>query len=144
MKRTFIRYGLIMVTMLTALTCCGIHTFASPCAAVREGMHCVGARDTITKVLVVMLVTSVMGFVNLKPVRLISAMATSILSLVTLLLPGTILPLCMITRMRCYTHMQPFVRVMMTITLVYSVVYCVYCLRHDKENLNEHTEASSK
>lgn len=144
MKHTFIRYGLIIVTMLTALTYCGIYTFASPCAPVHAGMHCVEARNAIARVLITMLILSVAGLVNIKPIRVVFTAAINGLSLIALLLPGTILPLCMITRMRCYTIMQPFVRVMMTITFIYSVVYCVYCLKHDKENSNEHTEASSK
>lgn len=144
MKHTFIRYGLIIVTMLTALTYCGIYTFASPCPPVHAGMHCIKARNIIAYVLVAMSIVSILGIVNLKPLRVISAVATSILSLGALLLPGTILPLCMLASMRCYTHMQPFVRVMMAITFIYSVVYCVYCLKHDKENSNEHIEASSK
>lgn len=144
MKHTFIRYGLIIVTMLTALTYCGIYTFASPCPPVHAGMHCVKARNIIANVLEVMLIISILGIVNLKPLRVISAVVTSILSLGALLLPGTILPLCMLTSMRCYTHMQPFVRVMMTITLIYSVVYSVVCLEYNKEKSNECTEAGSK
>ncbi len=144
MKRVFIRYGLIVVTLLTALTCYGIYTFASPCTPVHEGMHCVTARDTIARVLVAMLILSIVGLLNFKPIRVISTMALSGLSLVALLLPGTILPLCMMLSMRCYTHMQPFVRVLMAITFIYSVAYLICYLKHSKESLNEHNETSSK
>lgn len=144
MKHTFMRYGLIIVTMLAALTYCGIYTFASPCAPAHAGMHCVEARNAIARVLITMLILSVAGLVNIKPIRVVFTAAINGLSLIALLLPGTILPLCMIARMRCYTIMQPFVRIMMAITLIYSVVYGICYLKYDKENLNEHTEASSK
>lgn len=144
MKDTFTKYGLIIVTMLAAITYYGIYNFASPCAPAHDGMHCIEARNTIARVLVAMQILSVVGLINFRPIRVVFTAAINGLSLIALLLPGTILPLCMITRMRCYTHMQPFVRVMMTITLIYSVVYGICYLKHDKENSNEHTEASSK
>ena len=142
MKYTFTKYGLIIVTMLAALTYYGIYTFASPCAAVHDGMHCIEARNAIARVLIAILILSVAGLVNIKPIQVVFTAAINGLSLIALLLPGTILPLCMKTSMRCYTSMQPFVRIMMTITLVYSVAYGMCYLQYNKENLNEHTETS--
>ena len=54
-------------------------------------------------------------------------------SIVVFLLPETILPMCMMRTMRCYTVMQPFVRIMAVMIAVLGGISGMQALRQKQQ-----------
>ncbi len=50
-------------------------------------------------------------------------------SVLAFLLPGAVMPMCMMTTMRCYTVMQPFTRIMTVITAIFAVCGFIRALK---------------
>ena len=48
---------------------------------------------------------------------------------VIFLLPGTLMPMCMMHTMRCYTVMQPFVRIMCALIVILSLYQTVLSIK---------------
>ena len=100
---------------LGLLLAAGSATVFSACGIKEDGtwMHCHSAQDTVV------LCAGVLSAVLLIPVlcrwrwlRLVAGGLGIIAAIVIFLLPGQLMPLCMMHTMRCYTLFQPFVRVM--------------------------------
>ncbi len=58
------------------------------------------------------------AFVKSKRARIMFHLLGVLCAVVIFLLPGPLLPLCMVKTMRCYTVMQPFVRIMSVAVMI--------------------------
>ena len=56
-----------------------------------------------------------------------------ILSVIALLIPGTIMGMCMMNTMRCYTVMKPFVTIMCVLMIIVSLIGIVMDMRAGKD-----------
>ncbi len=112
MKKYFLTFLPATLALLLAL---GSVSVFSACGALPDGswMRCRRAQDAVTlsaAVLTALLVLQ--GLVRSKAVRIILNCAAVALCAAVFLLPGTLLPMCMLKTHSCYTALQPFARVM--------------------------------
>ena len=54
-------------------------------------------------------------------------------SVIVFLIPETIMPMCMMRTMRCYTVMQPFVRIMAVLIAASGVINGLQTLRQNNQ-----------
>ena len=114
----------IVCCALSALLIAGLMTFAGPCVHEDGTVGTCGwaARATLA-VAVVSLILSLVRIFELDEGERrgldVGILSTSILSAV---MPGPIIDLCMVTTMRCHTLMGPFVRVVAGVSAVVAAV----------------------
>lgn len=117
---------LLLQIVLNAIFFVGIQTIFAPCAPHEDGTWatCHWAGEALLGIAAVMLV---MSLLHLLPLRtgmkegLIFAMIP--VSFLIIVLPGRLIPLCMMETMRCHVIMQPAVTVIAVLNIVLSAVY---------------------
>ena len=67
-------------------------------------------------------------FINKKFLSVIMFSLSAATALLIFLLPGIILPMCMVNTMRCYAVMQPFVRVVCILEIVFNLIAIIKSL----------------
>ena len=122
-----IQIVLVAVQLVFAfLLMIGEKTFLRPCGTRPDGtfMTCHWAGEALLGIAAVMLV---MSLLHLLPLRtgmkegLVFAMIP--VSFLIIVLPGRLIPLCMMETMRCHVIMQPAVTVIAVLNIVLSAVY---------------------
>ena len=116
----------LLQIVLNAVFFVGIQTIFAPCAPYEDGkwMTCHWAGEALLGIAAVMLV---MSLLHLLPLRtgmkegLVIAMIP--VSFLIIVLPGRLIPLCMMETMRCHVMMQPAVTVIAVLNIVLSAVY---------------------
>lgn len=116
----------LLQIVLNAIFFVGIQTIFAPCAPHEEGKWttCHWAGEALLGIAAVMLV---MSLLHLLPLRtgmkegLVFAMIP--VSFLIIVLPGRLIPLCMMETMRCHVVMQPAVTVIAVLNIVLSAVY---------------------
>ncbi|MBF1714229.1 MAG: DUF4418 family protein [Selenomonas sp.] len=116
----------LLQSVLNAIFFVGIQTIFAPCAPHEEGKWttCHWAGEALLGIAAVMLV---MSLLHLLPLRtgmkegLVFAMIP--VSFLIIVLPGRLIPLCMMETMRCHVIMQPAVTVIAVLNIVLSAVY---------------------
>ena len=116
----------LLQIVLNAIFFVGIQTIFAPCAPHEDGkwMTCHWAGEALLGIAAVMLV---MSLLHLLPLRtgmkegLVFAMIP--VSFLIIVLPGRLIPLCMMETMRCHVIMQPAVTVIAVLNIVLSAVY---------------------
>ena len=91
----------------------GVMTVFHACAAKEDGtfMHC---HDVQLVVMGIGLVLAVIYLILSKlpgAVRLVLSILTLVASICLFFIPGNLMPMCMMRTMRCFSVMQPFVRI---------------------------------
>ncbi len=110
----------IVSVVLAAALCIGVSTVFRACGAKEDGtwMHC---HDVQRTVLVLGLAAAAAGLAGLsgrRAVPMAAAAAGAVISLITALLPGRIMPMCMMETMRCQAVMKPFVTVVCVVAVL--------------------------
>ena len=101
----------IVLTVLSALLCAGILSFAAPCGAHVDGSSgsCHWAARALLGVGVVLLVLSVVRiFERDEGERRGLSLATALLGVLVACMPGVVIDLCAEQVMRCHAVMRPF------------------------------------
>ncbi len=111
-----------VASLLLAL---GVATVFSACGAKDDGtwMRCHAAQDAVMWVAVGM--TAVLAAAALArrgAVRAVLYALGAIGSVAAFLVPGTVMPMCMMQTMRCYEVMQPFARIMAVVVFALCIV----------------------
>ena len=123
-------------SLLSALLVLGVLTVFSACGMKDDGawMKCHGAQTAVARLsgamTVMFLLAAVLRNTALKTVLYGLGIVGSV---VVFLIPETILPMCMMRTMRCYTVMQPFVRIMAVLIAASGVVSGMQALRQKKQ-----------
>lgn len=123
-------------SLLSALLVLGVLTVFSACGMKDDGawMKCHGAQTTVARLgggmTVFFLLTAVLRNKALKTTLFGLGIVGSV---VVFLIPETILPMCMMRTMRCYTVMQPFVRIMAVLIVASGVVSGMQALRRKSQ-----------
>ncbi len=110
----------------------GVLTVFSACGKKDDGtwMKCHDVQNIVAICGAVMTVLFVIcAFVTNKVFRMILNLAALAAAIVVFLLPGTIMPMCMMNTMRCYTVMQPFVRIMSAVAALSALIGMISALR---------------
>ena len=116
----------LLQIVLNTIFFIGIQTTFAPCAPHEDGTWatCHWAGEALLGIAAVMLV---MSLLHLLPLRtgmkegLVFAMIP--VSFLIIVLPGRLIPLCMMETMRCHVVMQPAVTVIAVLNIVLSAVY---------------------
>ncbi len=113
------RTGKAMIGFIPAMLCllleAGSATVFSACGIKEDGgwMRCHSSQTAVELcALALCAVLIVRALLRLRTPRIILGGVGIIASAVIFLLPGQLMPLCMMHTMRCYTLFQPFVRIM--------------------------------
>ncbi len=114
----------LVPTVLCLLLAAGSATVFSACGMKEDGtwMRCHGAQDTV--VLCAFILSAVLlfqAFLHQRILRVILNVIGVTGAVSIFLIPGNLMPMCMMHTMRCYTLFQPFVRIM-------SVLICLVCI----------------
>jgi len=114
----------LIPTVLYLLLAAGAATVFSACGMKEDGtwMRCHSAQDTV--ILCAFILSAVLllhAFLHQRILRVILNVIGVTGAVSIFLIPGNLMPMCMMHTMRCYTLFQPFVRIM-------SVLICLICI----------------
>ncbi len=115
----------ILPVILGVMLSVGTATLFSACGMKDDGtwMKCHAAQETVVGagavITVLFLAAALMKLHVMRALLYILGVAGCI---VIFLIPGTFMPMCVLRTMRCYTVMQPYVRIMAVATAVISAV----------------------
>lgn len=116
---------------LAVLLVAGVLTFAGPCVH-EDGSAatCAQASWGIIGMGVMLLGASIAQLVvEGKVARIATAVLCAILGVIIILVPGTILPLCMMETMSCQAVMKPFAQLCGGLTILLSIATAVVAAR---------------
>ena len=122
--------------LLSALLVLGVLTVFSACGMKDDGtwMKCHGAQTAVAKfgggMTALFLLAAVLRNTALKTVLYGLGIVGSV---AVFLIPEMILPMCMMRTMRCYTVMQPFVRIMVVLIAASGVIAGTQALRRKSQ-----------
>ncbi len=129
MKKNFLRFLPLVFALLCAL---GTATVFHGCDIKEDGtwMRCHDARNLALWISLGL--SALLLAAALLPGRVLSMIlfGVSLAGCILLfLVPGTLRPLCMMKTMHCYTMMQPFVRIMASLTGLSSLLLLIRTMR---------------
>lgn len=122
----------IALIVVGAFVIIGVMTFAGPC------VHDDGSVSTCAQaswgivaggLFLIGAAIALMVFAN-RTARIVFAVICALLGLLIVLMPGTILPLCMMDTMHCQAVMKPFAQICGAIAIILGVVAAVVAARH--------------
>ncbi len=122
--------------LLSALLVLGVLTVFGACGMKDDGawMKCHGAQTAVAKLGGAMTALFLLAAVLSNKALKTGAFGLGIIgSVVVFLIPETILPMCMMRSMRCYTVMQPFVRIMAVLIAASGVIAGTQALRRKSQ-----------
>ncbi|MCR4892931.1 MAG: DUF4418 family protein [Lachnospiraceae bacterium] len=115
----------------------GVLTVFSACGMKDDGtwMKCHEAQNAVAVCGGMMAALALLSaFLNKKLLKAALNAVTLAGSIVTFLLPGSLMPMCMMQTMRCFTAMQPFVRIMTVVTALLSIWGIISAIRIRNES----------
>ena len=115
----------LLAALFSLLLSSGTATVFRACAMKEDGtwMHCHDAqRAVVLCAAVLCLLFAAAALLKSPAVKAVLCGVGVIGCLVTMFLPGNIMPMCMMQTMRCYAVMQPFVRLMSALAAVSAII----------------------
>ncbi len=123
----------LLPTIISLLLSIGVMTVFSACGAKDDGtwMRCHSVQNSVAVCgAVIALLFAAAALIKSNIVRFILNAAALAGSVLVFLLPGGIMPMCMMATMRCYTVMRPFARIMALIIAITAVHGLIRALRN--------------
>ena len=122
--------------VLCLLLAAGSATVFSACGLKEDGtwMHCRSTQDTV--VLCAFILSAVLlfhAFLHQRILRVILNVIGATGAIFIFLIPGNLMPMCMMHTMRCYTLFQPFVRIITVLICLVSIVNIIRLCKGKKE-----------
>ena len=117
---------------LSLLLALGSFTVFAACGVKEDGswMRCHSAQTTVTLCAVLLSVFLVLpAFIRQKALRIVLNGIGIAGSIAIFLIPGKLMPMCMMRTMRCYTLFQPFVRIMAILVVCSCLIQIVQAIR---------------
>ena len=117
---------------LSVLMAAGVQTVFRACAQKEDGtwMHCHEVQKYLFIIGIILALLSVLGLaVKKRTAAILLDFASIVLAAAAVLLPGTVIQMCMMDTMRCYTMMQPFARVTGGVLILVSVIDIIKLFR---------------
>jgi len=99
-----------------------------------NSMHCHSTQDTV--ILCAVILSAVLlfhAFLHQRILRMILNVIGVAGAVSIFLIPGNLMPMCMMHTMRCYTLFQPFVRIMTVLICLVSIVNIIRLCKGKKE-----------
>ena len=122
--------------LMSLLLVFGVLTVFSACGMKDDGtwMKCHGAQTAVAKLGGAMIVLFILAVeLRNRALKTVLYGLGIIGSVAVFLIPETILPMCMMRTMRCYTIMQPFVRIMAVLIAATCVTSGMQALRQNNQ-----------
>ncbi len=122
--------------LLSVLLVFGVLTVFGACGMKDDGtwMKCHGAQKTVAKVGGAMTALFLLAALMRSRILKTGLYGLGIVgSVIVFLIPETIMPMCMMRTMRCYTVMQPFVRIMAVMIAVSGGISGMQALRQKQQ-----------
>ncbi len=128
MRRSRETLIILIPTVLCLLLAAGATTVFSACGMKEDGtwMRCHSAQDTV--VLCAVILSAILlfqAFLHQRILRIVLNAIGVTGSIATFLIPGNLMPMCMMHTMRCYTLFRPFVRIMTVLICLVSIVIII-------------------
>lgn len=123
----------IVSGVLSLLLAVGVMTVFKACGPKEDGtwMNCHNVQHYVFYAALFMSVISIAGIcIRGRVVRIVLDVIRVIAAVVTMLLPGTIMHMCMMKEMRCYMYMQPFVRILSILIAIVSAIGLVIQIKN--------------
>ena len=117
---------------LSVLLAAGVQTVFRACAQKEDGtwMHCHEVQKYLFIIGIILALLSVLGLaVKKRTAAILLDFASIVFAAVAVLLPGTVMQMCMMDTMRCYTMMQPYARVTGVALILVSVIDIIKLFR---------------
>ena len=117
---------------LSVLMAAGVQTVFRACAQKEDGtwMHCHEVQKYLFIIGIILALLSVLGLaVKKRTAAILLDFASIVFAAAAVLLPGTVMQMCMMDTMRCYTMMQPFARVTGGVLILVSVIDIIKLFR---------------
>ena len=117
---------------LSVLMAAGVQTVFRACAQKEDGtwMHCHEVQKYLFIIGIILALLLVLGLaVKKRTAAILLDFASIVLAAAAVLLPGTVMQMCMMDTMRCYTMMQPFARVTGGVLILVSVIDIIKLFR---------------
>jgi len=117
---------------LSLLLALGSFTVFAACGVKEDGswMRCHSAQTTVTLCAVLLSVFLVLpAFIREKALKIVLNGIGIVGSAAIFLIPGKLMPMCMMRTMRCYTLFQPFVRIMAILVVCSCLIQIVQAIR---------------
>ncbi|MCR5090550.1 MAG: DUF4418 family protein [Oscillospiraceae bacterium] len=125
----------MLPVLLCLLLVIGVLTVFHACERKDDGtwMHCHAAQnDVVIAGLAMFVVFVVAAFIRNRTANVILNLAGIGGSVVTMLIPGTLVGMCMMRTMRCYTVMQSYVRIMVVLIIISALINVIATLNSGK------------
>ncbi len=113
----------------------GSFTVFSACGIKEDGswMRCHSAQTTVTLCAALLSAFLVLpAFIRKRALRIVLNGIGIAGSIAVFLIPGKLMPMCMMRTMRCYTLFQPFVRIMAVLIAFFCMVQIIQEIRERK------------
>lgn len=131
-------FPLILVTLvLSIILFLGVEFVFHACGPKDDGsyMRCRWAQQTVFALGGLMTSFSILQLiVKCRGAKMAFAAATGLTAILTMLVPNILIPLCMMTTMRCHAVMRPSVIVNALLILASCVIYLILNLRKSNKN----------
>ena len=117
---------------LSLLLALGSFTVFAACGVKEDGswMRCHSAQTTVTLCAVLLSVFLVLlAFIREKALKIVLNGIGIVGSAAIFLIPGKLMPMCMMRTMRCYTLFQPFVRIMAILVVCSCLIQIIQAIR---------------
>ncbi len=126
----------LVMLVLSVLLSGGVMTVFRACSPKEDGtwMHCHHAQMIVFCLGVVLTVLTIVSmFIQNQKIKMWLKIVTGLVCVAAMLVPGTLVKMCMMNDMRCHSVMKPFVWVLGGLLLLASV-FCVVqiCLSKEK------------
>ena len=128
-KRTIRSWIPVILSLLLAA---GTLTVFRACGPKEDGtwMHCHTAQnDIVIAAAILFVVFLAAALIKNITISVILHAAGIVISIVTMLIPGTLVSMCMMDSMRCYAVMQPFARVLSGLILITALINLFFLFR---------------
>ncbi len=132
-KKTLLRLVPAVLCLLLAL---GSVTLFSACGQKEDGswMRCHQAQELVMWIsLGTGALLAAGALVKRRSIETAASALGTAGGIICFLIPGSMFPLCMMHTMRCYTHLQPFVRIMGALIAVCCLISLILSLRDKGE-----------
>lgn len=124
----------IVVLLICLIQAIGVKTVYKACPAKSDGtfMNCHKAEQAIFMIALVMILAAVLVLVaKRRQTKAILSVVIAVLAVFSVLVPGKVIPLCMMTDMRCISIMKPTATV---ISIVIAICALLVAFANIKQN----------
>ena len=134
MKKNILEFAPAIIAVLLAA---GVMTIFRACAKTEEGnwMNCHNAQLYVFVVSIIIAVISIAAaFVKSSKLKICLGIVAIVLAIITALLPGVLVHLCMMTTMRCHSLMRPSVIILCLLFIVFELINGFFIFRKEKKH----------